>query len=336
MARRRPAKKKSSNGVWVGSAISAGILIIICVALFFKFQPGPPDRASGSITQANLAKQTLKTDGLPDLGDAPGGSGGFGELLTTLASAKNVMRSGGFEAEKAAKSREVVQALHGAAASSLPANALDEKIPEKYFDSPEMQTTISVLGSAIRHEVDRHLEAVQFDQAQAIGLSYLNLGKQIFEKNERLKSRQRGLAMMKSALSTLGKVNRARYDDGEIDQDELAKANEQVMAWNKVIGDFEKSWNSKLKTTESVNASKNIPNITDLVKIAKEDEDLTFRRWAALRLGYALYERGDQGNQDAIKSAIEELKNDSDKLVAQAAAAGESIKDSDEYYELRK
>ena len=95
-------------------------------------------------------------------------------------------------------------------------------------------------------------------------------------------------------------------------------------------------WNSKLKPTEGVNASKGIPNISDLIKIAKEDQDPTFRIWASLRLGYALYERGDQGNQKAITAAIEELKLDSNKQVAAAAKAGESIKDSDEYYELRK
>ena len=42
------------------------------------------------------------------------------------------------------------------------------------------------------------------------------------------------------------------------------------------------------------------------------------------------------GNQTAIKEAIEALKSDSEKLVADAAGAGASIANSDEYYELRK
>ncbi len=336
MARRKPQKKKSNNGVWVGTGISVSILLLICVALYFKFQPGPPDRSSGAITEANLAKQTLKTDGLPDLGKAPGGTGSFGELMTTIGAAKNVMNAGGFQEEKKAKSAEIVQALHGAAAGSLPANALDNKIPAKYFDSAEMKSNFGVLGKAVRMQVDEHLEKVAFDKAQGVALSYFNLGKQVYEKNIRLKSRQRGLAVMKSALSTLGRINRARYDDGEIEKDELTKANESVMDWNRAIADLEQSWNSKLKPIESVNASKGMPNISDLIKVANEDKDLTFRIFGALRLGYALYERGDQGNQDAIKAAIEELKGDSEKLVAKAAAEGESIKDADEYYELRK
>ena len=329
-------KKKSNNGVWVGSGISVGILALICLALFLKMRPGPPDSSSGAITDANLAKQTLKTAGLPDLGNAPGGSGSFAALLTTIGEAKIVMRSGGFEDEKAAAAQKIVQALHGAAASTLTASALDAKIPEKRFESPDLKRDLQVLGTSVRKQVDAHIELAEFDQAQAIALSYLNLGKQVFDKNVRLKSRQRGLAMMRSALSTIGRINRARYDDGEIEKDGLRELNDKVMDWNNAIKALEDVWNSKLKPTEGVNASKGIPNISDLIKIAKEDQDPTFRIWASLRLGYALYERGDQGNQKAITAAIEELKLDSNKQVAAAAKAGESIKDSDEYYELRK
>lgn len=334
--RRRPKKKSSNNGVWIGTGISGGIVILIAIALFFKFQPGPADSESGEITDENLAKQALKTDGLPDLGKAPGGSGSLNQLLTAIASAKNVMRSGGFEDEKVEAAGKVVQALHGAAASSLPANAMDARIPEKRFESPDLKRDLQVLGTAVRLQVDAHIEAVEFDHAQGIALSYLNLGQQVFEKNLRLKSRQRGLAMMRSALSTMGRITRARYDDGEIDKEDLSAANNKVMEWNNAIKALEDVWNSKLKPIESVNQAKSLPNISDLIKVAKEDKDLTFRVFAALRLGYALYERGDQGNQEAIKEAIEELKADSEKLVADAAKAGESIADADEYYELRK
>lgn len=321
--------------MWIGSAISGGILILICIALYFKFQPGPPDRLSGGITEANLAKQILKAD-LPSLGNAPGGSGSLDELLAALSEASTVMRSGGFEEEKAAKAEQIVQQLHGAAGSTIPANAFDAKIPPKYFESPELKRDLQVLGSAVSMRVDHHVQNAEFDLAQGIALSYLNFGKQVFEKNLRLKSRQRGLAIMRSALSTIGRINRAKYDDGEINKDELTAANNLVMDWNNAIKALEDTWNSKLKTIESVNQAKAIPNIADLIKVANEDKDLTFRMFAALRLGYALYERGDMGNQTAIKEAIEALKSDSEKLVADAAGAGASIANSDEYYELRK
>lgn len=335
--RRRPKKKSSNNGIWVGSAISAGIVILIAVALYFKFQPGPADKPSGEITEANLAKQTLKTSDLPSLGDAPGGSGSLGALLTEAKAVSNFLGAGGIEVEeKAEKAKPVMQALHGAAASEMGKGLLDANIPPKYFDSPESQSSFAAVGKAVSVTIENHIEKRAFDEAQGIAISYLKLGQKVYENNTRLKSRQRGLALMKSALRKLGEITRARYDDGEIEQDELKARNDKVMEWNNAIKSVEDVWNSKLKTTESVNQKQGIPNTADLIKIAKEDEDITFRAWAALRLGYALYERGDQGNQKAIKAAIEELKSDSEKLVADAASAGESIKDSDEYYELRK
>ncbi|MGB0766633.1 MAG: hypothetical protein ACPGYV_02865, partial [Phycisphaeraceae bacterium] len=286
--RRRETKKKSNNGIWIGTGVSACVVVLIAIALYFKFQPGPPDSPSGAITETNLAKQNLKTSDLPDLGKAPGGSGSFGQLLAEIAGAKNVMRSGGFEQEKKTKAREITQALHGAAAGQLADGFLDAKIPPKRFESPDLKQDLQVLGSAVRMQVDAHLEDVEFDAARAIAASYLKLGQQAFEKNTRLKSRQRGLAMMRSALSTMGRINRARYDDGAIGEDELRAANDQIMDWNNAIKDVEDVWNSKLKVIESVNQAERIPNIADLVTVANEDKDATFRVFAARRLGYAL------------------------------------------------
>lgn len=329
--RRRTQKKSSNNGVWIGTGISLAIIMLISVALFFKFQPGPADSASGAITEENLAKQTFKTDGLPNLGNAPGGSGSLSELLTKLGSAKTVMRSGGFEDEKDALAKEIVAALHGAAASAVPDQAFDARIPPKRFDAPELQEEIQALLKASSREVDRLIDEREFDQAQDIALSYLQLGEQVYRKNLRLKSRQAGLGMMRSGLREMGKVTRARFEDGEIEKEQMNEINAQIMEWNNAIADFEEPWKSKLKSVDSVSD----PNIADIIKVAKEDRDLTFRIYGALRLGYAQYERGDEGNQKAIKEAIEALKSDSEPLVAKAAAEAESIK-REEYHELRK
>lgn len=317
--------------------ISGGILLVVCIALFFKFQPGPPDRGSGSITETNLAKQALETDGLPDLGTAPSGNGSLPALMTEAKAVGNFLKAGGVQdKEKVEKAETLIQALHAAAASDMAKGLYDASIPPKYFDSPEMKSNIGVVGKAVSVTIVDHFGRSEFDEAQGIAVSYLMLGQKIYESNTRLKARQRGLAMMKSALSKLGQVNSERYEDGEIEKDERRERDNLIMEWNRAISALENVWNSKLKPIDSVNAKKGMPNISDLIKVANEDKDLTFRIWAARRLGYALYERGDQGNQKAIKAAIEELKADSDKQVAKAAAEGESIKDADEYYELRK
>jgi hypothetical protein len=329
LARKR-TKKKSSNGVWVGSAISGGIILLICLALFLKMRPGPADSASGSITEANLAKQTLKTDGLPDLGDAPDGDGSLSELMSVIGKTKNVLLTGGYPKEKAELSIEVVDALRGAAASSIPANAFDSKTPSKRFEPKEINSDFKALHTAIDLRTQVLIEDGQFDEAEGIALSHFNLGKQIYEKNVRLRIRQRGLGMMRKALSKISEINTERYKDGEVERDEMTAMNKELMPWFEAISAVENPWKSKLKTIDSIK-----PNTADLVKVANEDQDVTFRIFAARRLGYALYERGDQGNQKLIKDALTALQSDKDSEVAAAAKAGESIERS-EYAELRK
>ncbi len=111
----------------------------------------------------------------------------------------------------------------------------------------------------------------------------------------------------------------------------MHEPNAKVKEWMDAIAEFEEPWEAKLKSIDSIAS----PNTADIIKVAKEDRDLTFRIFGTLRLGYVQYERGDQGNQEAIKAAIEELKGDSEPLVAKMAAQAESIK-REEYHELRK
>ncbi|MEO0474441.1 MAG: hypothetical protein AAF085_00530 [Planctomycetota bacterium] len=337
MARRTQKKKKSNNGIWVGSGVSLAIIMLLTFAFYMKGQPDPPDRPSGAITTETLAKQRLKTSGLPKIAEAPGGSGSLGDLLGEAKAVENFLTAGGpTPAEKAEKAKPVIAALHGAAASDMSKGILDSKIPAKYFDSPEVKSSFSAVGAAVRVTIDNHIEQIEFDQADAVAMSYIKLGQKIFENNTRLKSRERGLAVMESGLLFAGKVIQERLKDGEIDQDEFKERNAKVMEWNRAVSAVRNAWKEKLRPIESVNSEKRIPNTSDLVRVAKEDEDLTFRIWAARRLGYAMFERKDPGNLEVIKTAIEELKNDSNKQVAKAAAEGEKIKDTDEYYELRK
>ena len=335
--------------------ISGAISLIIVIALATSAGSDPADRASGKINETNLAKQTLKTNGLPDLGDAPGGEGSLESLLSEAREVRNFITAGGPKPEeKAERAEPVIEALHGAAASTMSKGLLDKKIPAKHFDSPQSQSDFGAVGKAVSITIEEHNRKIEFDEAEAVAISYLLLGQKIYESNTRLKSRQRGLRMMQDALTKLGNVIRARYDDGEIEKDEMTARNKKVMEWMRAVSAVTEVWDSKLRMTEGVATTKQTkmpngemktiplpadkirPNIADLIRIAKEDQDITFRIWAARRLGYALFERGGAGNQAAIKAAIEELKGDSNKQVAAAAADGESIKDADEYYELRK
>ena len=336
MARRKP-KKKSGSGVWIGSAISAGVLLLIIGAFYLKNLPKGADTGTGGITSKNLAVQSLP-DNLSRFGLAATNEPADADALFDAANDANRWVRGGFnDPEKPIEgSQAVIQQLITAGSGKLDSGFIDRQIPDKAFETPEVKQAVSSLASAVKLHIDYLIEEGDFDKANAIAAAYLAFGRQTFENNLRLKARQRGLLTMRSALQHLGKIAAAAEQDGAIDEDEKKKVIADVTKGLEAIQTVQDSWNSKLKSTESINAKEGLPNISDLVKIAKQDKDRTFRIWAARRLGYALFERGDTGNQAAINKALDELEMSDDNLVAAAAKAGRSIKDKAEYHELRK
>jgi len=319
----------------IGMVISASIVLILCLAFYFKFQPKPADSPTDATSAEYLAKQTL-SGGLSDFGFKPGTGGSAEQLLSVIDQNKNTIRAGGNDENKLAPAKAVVDALTQAAGADLGAGFLDNLIPAKQFDSDQASQAMMVLRRSVSLHITRHIEEAEFEQARQIALAYLAFGRQAFEKNVRLKARQSGLASMKGALADLGRINASAEMDGEISRDKLFELNKDTMAHLDAIKKLEDVWNAKLKSNETVSQANGIPNIGDLIRMAKEDQDPTFRIYAALRLGYALYERGDPGNQKAINQALDDLEQSSEAAVAAAAKAGRSIKDADEYHQLRK
>lgn len=330
--RRTQKKKKKSNGVWVGSGVSGAVLIVIIIAIWFKMQPGPPDKATGSITEEVLEKQTLPAS-LPKLAELPSG-GSVADLFSAIDANRNFLTAGGFAKEKEAAAPKIIDALKNASGASMPKGLLDNRIPAQRFNSKEVDSDLRAISQAMKIYTKKCYDEGTFDQARQAAFAQVKLGKNMFENNVRLKSRQKGLSVMTSGLRKLGEIEYNAQKDGEIDQEEMKARNEKIMVWNDAVKKINDAWNAKLKTTEAPVKDKPLPNISDIVLIANNDQDPTFRIWAARRLGYALYERGDPGNQVLIKQTIAELKASSDRAVAAAAEDGASIKRED-YGDLR-
>ncbi len=66
-------------------------------------------------------------------------------------------------------------------------------------------------------------------------------------------------------------------------------------------------------------------HVADTVNIARNDEDLTFRVAATLNLGVLKFSPGSKGNDRLIKQTLDELKNDPNPLVAEAAAKAQAV-----------
>lgn len=335
MARRKP-KKKSNNGIWIGTAISLGVICIIAVAFYVKMQPNAVAGTTKSSDEANLVKQTLPT-GLPNFGISPSGNNSTASDLFMTVKAANKIGEGGYEdkPETLEQAKQVTDALRMTAASDLKAGFFDKMIKDKEFESDTLSQNIVKLNKAVMLHLDHLRKNFQYDEATRIAEAYLAFGQQAFEKNVKLKARQRGLIMIRYGAQQISLTASEARKDGEWDDKKVDAVFAETKKWIDAVGKVSAAWNAKLSSNESVNSKEGKPNVADLVKIANEDEDLTFRIYAALRLGYALYERGDPGNQQAIKAALDELEASDEPKVAAAAKAGRSIKDREEYHELR-
>lgn len=335
--RRKPKKKKSpAAAVAIGSAVSMTVIALIFVAFWVKSQPGSGDSASSSSSQANLEKQTLPDD-MPTFGvTTGGGKADTAAFFMKLDEVKGIMRAGGFEEEKKQKSKELYEEMKKLVAGKPWEGYIDSRIPDKQFMSDDVKQAMSVVGKAVGKMIEDHMEMGEFDQAREIAAVHLAFGKQVYDNNIRLKAREIGLATMRSSLSKMQQIITAELQEDVITREEWDKKNEQVLTAIKAIEQLEDRWQAKLENVDSVNQKEGIPNIADLVAIANNDKDRTFRVWAALRLGYALYERGDPGNQKKINEALDALEQSDDALVASAAKSGRSIKDADEYHQLRR
>jgi len=67
------------------------------------------------------------------------------------------------------------------------------------------------------------------------------------------------------------------------------------------------------------------PQIGDLINIARNDKDLTFRVEATLQLGVVKFNPKTRGNLKAITSAIEDAKASEDPAISAAGNAAEAF-----------
>lgn len=135
------------------------------------------------------------------------------------------------------------------------------------------------------------------------------LGHRAFLHDTRKYPRQTGLGIMEDSGTLM-----ARF------MEKKPELEAPLNAWAKAITAINEKWLPKDQKIISVAK----PPVADLIRVAREDQDPTFRVEATLTLGIAKFNAGHKGNLAAINEAIAELKNDPNPMVAQAAASAEA------------
>lgn len=317
-------------------AASLVICAVVVLVLYANSGPGPSDTASGTINDATLEAQTLPP-GLPMFGTRQTTTDTDAMVLFNQIEEAERWVNGGINdpAEIVENSQGLAKELIALGETPLKNGVMDERIPDKQFVTREFNLAMATVSRGVQKHIDYYLEQGEYDKATKLAAAQLAFGRNLFENNLRYKVRAQGLGAMKDALRHLGKIAKESQLDGVMQEADFNAMQADLQKWKEATDKIYQNWNKKVLAIEVVNPAKNLPNVADMIRVAKEDKDPTWRVYAARRLGYARFERTDQSNKAAINAALDELEKSSDTQVAAAAKAGRSVQDA-EYHELQK
>jgi len=301
----------------IGILISTCLVAIIIVGMTLAMR-GSIDRRTDYSAPKMLEVRSFS--GLPALveinqGDA---SAVYDEMITFYNDYRATLDTiDSVEAEQAEKCIDLL--IKAQEAGTITSKYIDSKIPLVPNAAPEFAGAFQVIADVAMHRAEelRQRNQEQKDRAMKAAKAAFALGQTLFEKSNRVPIRTAGIAIMTSGGTPLFNWS------GE--GNELAQ---NVTKWTEAINDLiENYWKGKSEVVYSLRL--NTPDLRatvgDLLAYATEDKDVSWRVEATLALGRAKYMVGaGKGNNRGILSTIAKLKDDPEKLVADAAKAADA------------
>ncbi len=157
----------------------------------------------------------------------------------------------------------------------------------------------------------------EFDAETA--LAVFALGERAFRHNTLLSNRQLGLELMSDGSGYLSWYQLEK--DGQ-SSEELNLAADR---FSKVID----AWSHKMKITMVPK-----PHVGDVLNIAKNDQDITWRLQATQKLGIAKFTDGGTGNRKAIAKYLAEARKSDNSLMAESARVADELT-KEQFHQIR-
>lgn len=199
--------------------------------------------------------------------------------------------------------------LQAAAAGKVEAGFMDGHIPVTIGAQPDYGDAIENIYEYVIVRAAELYTRGDTAGGRDLALAVWVFGGRLFAHNTLYYHRVVGLDMMESAGSILFEM--AEKDDS---LDPAA-----LRAWSAAIKDIRSAWQPKLEIVMGID-----PHPGDLVNIALNDADRTFRVEATLRLGIHRY-GADRGNRRAMQRAIAAAINSDDPMIAEAGRAADAL-----------
>lgn len=292
-----------------------GIIISVAMAVIFGVvitvsMVGIADSPTSATSASRLQKVSLPAD-LPAVG--PKGSGdanaAYKQALNFFVKNREALISDPPDLKLRKKLSDLLTDAMKKGEPTAP--FLDDLLPMGVLDcsqSEYIEALQYIPGLVIGHAYDLN-EAKKSKPAYEASLAVFMFGKHMFDKSTRLDLRFTGLhAMLEGGKPVIGLA-----DEGDATADAVSK---HLAALEAVKG----KWEDKMQI---VRAPK--PHVGDLINIAQNDGDKTFRIAATRWLGMAKFYPRTRGNERVIASAIAAAKASSDSMIQAAGDAAESF-----------
>ncbi len=293
----------------LGLVISLIIVLFLGLLGFFAYR-GVADPPTDATSSSKLAKMQLPTD-LPPLfmPTIPNGDAArtYNKVLELYHDHRETLTG---DVPPTQLIDQLVRLLIEAVQQErVPQGFLDKYIDVRPGATPGFHDALEAIpGLALMRADELYNEGNQ-PQAVLATRAVWALGQRAYAQNIRLYNRLQGLTIMLDAGDKLLPWT----------MEMTGKDAPHIRDWMKVVHEIDQVWQAKYELLSSLR-----PHVGDLLHIARDDKDPSFRVAAILKLGLAKFNPGGRGNRRLIYATIEDAKNHSDSLVAQAgiAAAG--------------
>lgn len=299
-----------------GIIISAAIVLIFVVAVLVGTMGGA-DRPTSRTSVSKLQAATLPDD-LPlvytpknPTGDANAAYKKAFDFF--LANKEKLAVSEGIDPDKKLVLELTDLMITAMNAGKVTQPFLDGQVVMKMNDVAEYEDSLEWTPELSMYGADLLAKQKKDDKALDAARAAFALGHRTFTHSVLLYNRQQGLNIMKLAGNRIWEMT-----------SEESPARKAVAAFGGPVEKIEKSWNNKFEVIMSTS-----PHIGDLLNIARNDKDLTFRVQAIRWLGVAKFNPKSQGNLDAIHADIAKFKTSDQALIKRAAEVADAFSKED-------
>ena len=261
--------------------IASGVLIVLIAVVTVIAMRGNAERSTTATSKQMLAVRDFK--GQPAVVEFAGGdaSAAFQDIVKFYEDNASILDGERIPAELSEQAIDVMIKFHQA--GTVSGSFLDKTTPTVPHGTPSFGTAVQMVGLAASKragELHGRNDTAAKERAVKAAKAVWAIGQNMFEKATRFPIRQQGLETMKTAGNEMFNWE----DEGNL--------SDAVGKWSEAILNYENNF-LKYKLDIVYGLS---PNVGDLLNIAYEDQDISFRVEAVLAMGWVKYNPRTRGN----------------------------------------